>query len=138
MNNEKRIKRSVYLFPNYFKKIGVLLILLSIIIFVVETQEIYFLFDEEYSLPIIFLLIGLALINFSKEKKEDERVRRIRYVTWSYSFYLIIFWVILGKIFSFAFDSVQLYNSSVSLLLLILTMNILFFEANKEMDVDEE
>lgn len=139
MNNEKRIKRSVYLFPNYFKKIGVVLLVFAIGLFIVQTQTNFLAFDKDYQIVTTTILAALGLINFAKEKFEDERIRKIRYVTWSYSFYGIITTVLLGRIFYIFFNSaIEYYNSSVAVLITYLLLNIAFFEANKQMDVDEE
>ena len=84
--NTTTIKRNIVLFPNYGKWIGTALIVLSAIIFILQTQTNFLAFDVEYSIPLTLFIGGLALVNFSKEKIEDERIRKIRYRTLAYSF----------------------------------------------------
>ncbi len=96
-------------------------------------------FDEDYNSITTLLLIGLALITFSKEKLEDERIRRIRYKTFSYSFLTLVGFVITGRIMNQLFDFVlEFYNSSTALLFTILLLNLAYFEGNKEFGDAEE
>ncbi len=137
--NTTTIKRNIVLFPNYCKWIGTALIVLSAIIFILQTQTNFLAFDVEYSIPLTLLIGGLALVNFSKEKVEDERIRKIRYRTLAYSFYTMVAWVFIGRIINSIFEStLEFYNSATALLILILTTNFMSFSANKDLDLDEE
>ena len=133
------VKRPVYLLPNYFKWIGTGILVIAVVVFIVQTQSQFLSSDEDYGIPATLILAGLALINFAKEKIEDERIRKIRYRTWAYSFYTIIGWVLFGRILNFFLDSpLEYYNSATSILISILMLNLAIFTGNKEIDVDEE
>ncbi len=134
------VKRPVYLLPNYFKWVGAAVVISAVIVFIFQTQyENLLSFDEDYGVPTMLLLGGLALVNFAQEKKEDERIRRIRYRTWAYSFYLFVGYVFFGRIYNMFFEStLQFYNSATALSITILLMNLAFFEGNKYNDNIEE
>ena len=134
------VKRPVYLLPNYFKWIGAAVIFSAVIVFIFQTQYENFLsFDEDYGVPTTLLLGGLAFVNFAQEKTEDERIRRIRYRTWAYSFYLFVGYVFFGRIFNMLFESpLEFYNSATALSITILLMNLAFFEGYKYSDINEE
>ncbi len=137
---EKVVKRTVKLLPNYCKRIGLFLIVAAVVIFLLQTQLDHFLtHDEDYSIAGTLLLTGLALLNFSKEKVEDERIRKIRYKTLSYSFMTLVGFVIFGRILNqlIGFDFTY-YSSSSAVLFTILLLNLAYFEANKEFDDAEE
>ncbi len=130
------MKTKIYLFPNYCKIIGAGIFISAIILFIFQTQTQILNFDHEYEIVKILLLIGLFLFNFSKEKVEDERLIRIRLMTWAYSFYIVAFTVLFGRIFNlFLDDDLQYYNSATALLITYLLVNIVIFIRYKELDV---
>lgn len=70
------------LLPNYFKKIGLVVAILPIILFIILRLTNILLGDNvEYYRDIMMntILLGMFLIAFSKEKVEDEMIRSIRY-----------------------------------------------------------
>lgn len=138
--NDQIVKRAVKLLPNYCKKIGLGLIGGAVMIFLLQTQVDNFLaHDDEYGIVTTLILTGLGIINFSKEKVEDERIRKIRYKTLSYSFMSLAGFVIFGRILNQVFASnFTYYSSSSAVLFTILLLNLCFFEANKEFDDAEE
>ncbi|QFG52906.1 hypothetical protein [Chryseobacterium sp.] len=79
------------------------------------------------------------MINISKEKIEDERIKKIRYRTWAYSLQSIIGLVVFGRILnSFLEEPLEYFNSSSALLIVILTLNLIYFSTYKELDYDKE
>ncbi len=79
--NNKRVLTHVYLLPNYFKPFGITVIIFAAVIFILQTQTQFLSSDQDFKIPVTLLLIGLTLLNFSKEKVEDERINFIRYRT---------------------------------------------------------
>ena len=130
------MKTKIYLFPNYCKIIGAGIFISAILLFIIQTQILNF--DDEYEIVKILLLGGLFLFNFSKEKIEDERLIRIRLMAWAYSFYIVAFTVVAGRIFNFFLDEdLQFYNSATALLITYLLANIVIFIRYRELDVVE-
>lgn len=137
--SNKRVWTHVYLLPNYFKPIGITVIIFAAVIFVLQTQTQLLTSDQDFKIPVTLLLIGLTLLNFSKEKVEDERIKFIRYRTWAYSFYIIIGYVVFGRILNyFLEDPLEFYNSPTAILIVNLTLNLVYFSTYKEIDYDEE
>lgn len=133
------IKRDVYLLPNSFKMVGVTVILLSVAVFILQTQGYFPDTEHDFRIAVTLLLTGLAMINISKEKIEDERIKKIRYRTWAYSFYSIIGYVVFGRILNYFLESpLEFYNSATAILIVILTLNVAYFSTYKEIDYDEE
>ncbi|MBF6611140.1 MAG: hypothetical protein ITF99_08385 [Chryseobacterium sp.] len=132
------MKTKIYLFPNYCKIIGAGIFISAILLFIIQTQTQILSFDDEYEIVKILLLGGLFLFNFSKEKIEDERLIRIRLMAWAYSFYIVAFTVVAGRIFNFFLDEdLQFYNSATALLITYLSANIVIFIRYRELDVVE-
>src|SRR5690606_27278692 len=133
------IKRKLYLLPNYFKRMGIAIIILASFTFILQTQTQFLSADQDFEIPLTLLLVGLTLVSFSKEKVEDERIRNIRYRTWAYSFYSIIGYVVFGRILNYFLESpLEFYNSATAILIVILTLNVAYFSTYKEIDYDEE
>ena len=94
---------------------------------------------ENKQIKLRILKASTGKIIVSKEKVEDERIRKIRYRTLAYSFYTMVAWVFIGRIINSIFEStLEFYNSATALLILILTTNFMSFSANKDLDLDEE
>ncbi|MDF0719594.1 hypothetical protein P0M11_06220 [Kaistella sp. PBT33-4] len=133
------IKRDVYLLPNGFKMVGVAVILLSLALFILQTQGWFPDTDHDFRIAVTLLLTGLALINISKEKIEDERIKKIRYRTWAYSLQSIIGLVVFGRILnSFLEEPLEYFNSSSAILIVTLLLNLIYFATSKEVDYDKE
>ena len=121
--------KSKYLFATKFKKVGGVFLIIGLVMGVlylggineppffemsvfsfVETgimdEDIYFgvtqnnIFDE---LILLFLLIGLLLIGFSKQRVEDEYISKIRLDCLLWATYLNYIILILAIIFTFGF-----------------------------------
>jgi len=143
-----------YLFPHQFKKIGWVLLIISIAAAIANLpfgweptflnskpiniwgQDYSFLgtgnnfFDELYSIGII---IGSILIAFSKEKYEDEYIQKIRLeaLVWAVYFNYII--VILSIIFTYGIDFpiFLMYNVATLLLVFLIRFNWSLFKIRK-------
>ncbi len=133
------IRREVYLLPNGFKIVGVALILSSVAVFIFQTQGFFPDTDHDVRIAVTLLLTGLAFINISKEKIEDERIKKIRYKTWSYTLQSIIGLVVGGRILnSFLEEPLEYFNSSSALLIVTLLLNLIYFATSKELEYDPE
>jgi hypothetical protein len=83
----------------------------------------------------ILFLVGALLVSFSKEKKEDEFIARLRQssLLWAvlvnYSLLLLSFVFIYGV----AFLNVMLYNMFTILIIFILRFNYILYRSSKEM-----
>jgi hypothetical protein len=143
-----------YLFPHRFKKIGWVLLILSILAAIANLPfewEPSFLnskpiniwgpdysfmgtgknyFDELYSIGII---LGSILVAFSKEKYEDEYIQKIRLeaLVWAVYFNYII--VILLIIFTYGIDFpiFLMYNVTTLLLVFLIRFNWSLFNIRK-------
>ncbi len=125
--------------PNSFKMVGVAVILLSMAVFILQTQGYFPDIEHDFRIAVTLLLTGLALINISKEKIEDERIKKIRSRTWAYSFQSIIGLVVFGRILnSFLEEPLEYFNSTSAILIVTLLLNLIYFATSKEVDYDKE
>jgi len=149
-----------YLFPHSFKKVGWVLLILSIIAailnlpFKMEPEFLnmdpinvwgkdheFFgtgknLFDEIYSIGII---LGSIFIAFSKEKHEDEYIQKIRLEALVWAVYFNYAVVILMIIFLYGLDFpiFLMYNLATLLIVFLIRYNWGLFQARKAIS-DEE
>lgn len=89
----KNKKQQLNGLPNYFKKIGVGLFLMSIsLIFLLG----YIGLEKELSIKIIFptMILSGVLFILAEEKLEDERIERARLIAFRSSFLFTIFYAI--------------------------------------------
>jgi hypothetical protein len=155
------MRRAWFLFPFYVRYVGLGFIFIGIIIGIIRFYfgqkpdildmkifAFYSSYLESKYLEIIrnnmseeftgfFILSGLFLIAFAKEKKEDEHTNSIRLRAFIYSFYLN-FVFLLGALlftFGFAFVYMLMINMGMGLLLYILVFRILVFLCPPEKQV---
>jgi len=112
--------------PWYFKFIGVIIMLLSLVIFTIKLNSsisiIDFLkFDTDIQIYSIYAIsvLGLFLITFSKERFEDELISHLRIKS---LFITTIFHSLFFFVFTFTSLTIQLINFPA-----IILMNTLFF-----------
>ena len=151
--------KGIYLLPNKFKIIGVLLFVVGIIITIIRfyfgvkpdwldikvfavyssfLQTKYFTFITNNileELSGLILLVGLVFIAFSKEKTENEIIEQIRIRSFFYSVYSNILFTVFAFIFIFGLGFVYylVLNMFVSLLLFIFIFryNIYYYKKTK-------
>lgn len=137
--------KNVYLFPQKFKVIGLILLIPSAVFawFVLVSDFEFAILDWEVpwiparegtlwtdkakdnftnEIAMIMLLISLVLVAFSKTKEEDEYVQEIRHdsLLWSlYVNYGLLFIAILS-VYEFDFFNVLLFNMYTPLVIFIL------------------
>jgi hypothetical protein len=121
--------------PNYFKKVGLLLILITII-FAVIYQFILFKKSSVLSKHIFLdtLIIGLFLFSFANEKLEDERIMLIRLKAIAQAFVFALTITIISPVFFAVFGNELRDLSSIEVILNMLTMYNISFYIQKRAD----
>lgn len=143
------------LISNKFKVIGwIIFVLFAGSYIVMDVFDLHlpkgtFIFVQRYSwaddsmwdeIILSFVIIGLLLISFSKEKHEDEYISLLRLKSWqwsvliSYGVLFIATWTIYGGMF-LAF---MIYNMLTVLLVFIIKFNFSLYRLRKEGITDEK
>ena len=133
--------RKVKLFPNYFKKIGLIIIVLDIIAYIILLLNLSQLGGKLYFGIEIWahvLILALFFIVFAKEKVEDERIMQIRYKVMTYSMYigvvLTLLMTLINQTPSFSnienFSNYEHYEAR-NLVTIILLLYIVYFNIEK-------
>jgi len=104
------------LLPNYFKKIGLGFILVSVVFVVsVKISGIHLTAENKEMMKTIFwdiLIIGMLFIAFSKEKDEDELNMLIRLKALASAFFYIVILKIVNDVFNLiGHEDFNNYNS---------------------------
>ena len=154
-----------YLFPHGYKKIGLMILIPSMIVGLIVV--IYELEPEVFDLnvPAIFvndffgdnefmgmtnnnilneicgvlLIISLILVAFSKEKQEDELINKIRLDSLVWATYLNYGILLFAMIFVYeiSFLWVMIFNMFTILLFFIIRFNWQVMKLNKELSYEE-
>lgn len=111
----KQAKQNLKGLPNYFKVIGGVSLLISIsLMFLLKFIGV----DKDISLKIVFSLIIISGLLFilAKEKIEDERIERVKLISFSSAFLFVVGYSVSGmwliesfNIFSLAFSGILVY-----------------------------
>lgn len=92
------------LLPNYFKKIGLGFVLISIVFIVsVKISGIHITAEIKEMMKTVFwdiLILGMLFIAFSKEKDEDELTMLIRMKALASAFVYVVIFKIVNDVFS--------------------------------------
>jgi hypothetical protein len=139
--------RSTLLLPNKYKKIGIILLIPSLVLgILVRFRDFSFDFldlpmgkaistgslnlDEQINLTdelaLTGIILGLIFIAFAREKQEDEYINSIRLesLQWAvlinYSLLLIATWLVHG----FAYIDVMVYNMLTVLIIFIIRFHV--------------
>ena len=154
-----------YLFPNRYKKIGLIILIPSLILGLIVV--IYDLEPEMFDLNVpavfvndifedsafmgitnnnilneicgVFLIISLILVAFSKEKQEDELINKIRLESLVWATYLNYGILLLAMIFVYdlSFLWVMIFNMFTILLFFIVRFNWQVMKLNKTLSYEE-
>lgn len=156
----KEILPQVKLLPNRFKRYGLWVLIagmpaLTLLTFallsigLIPRSDAFF---DEWSHPIVYypIIIGLALLNFSEEREEDEMVQHLRYQ----AFMLGVFYLIVGLLMLPLFTNIIRLlegraigmpdvNGMLGTLALLLTYTYISFryklhQTRKALEADEE
>lgn len=136
MNTTKSISNIARLFPNYFKKIGLAIIILAVISAVVIK---YFLAEPNLETKALlknmhfsFLNIGLFIISMSKDKLEDERSMLMRMQAMLFTIGFAVLCLLISPIMDLAFGELVSEMGGNQLMLLILLEYIIFYRIQKK------
>jgi len=153
------------LLPNKFKLIGWFLLIVAVILFVASSVEVFDLFPEKSKVFAIFnkeifgqiqlftlfetnitltvvgvlFIIGAMMVGFSKEKREDEFIAKLRlssllWAVWvNYALLFLAFFFVYGT----DFLTVMMYNMFTILIIFIVRFNYLLYK-NSKVVLDEE
>ncbi|MFY0481612.1 hypothetical protein ACI6PS_03325 [Flavobacterium sp. PLA-1-15] len=135
MKQSKAATSIVALFPNYFKKIGLGMILITIgtvltvkflPIEVAEGQrEIY-----KVVLSDLFIL-GLFFIAWSRDKFEDEMTLQIRLKAVGFTFMTSVFYLVLRPFADIIIGDAPNKMTAIELMIFMLSMYIIFYKLQK-------
>ena len=122
-------KITTILFPNYFKKIGVGLILLSFIVLVIlGYYKLLPNFPEmKQQMEKFLFVLGLLFICFSREKNEDELVDRIRMQTLKVTFYYSVLFYLIDLLLPNSFSLDIIHSSFQFITFQLCTYFLVFF-----------
>ena len=135
-DNLKKLNK--YQLPNYFKKIGVGLFILSFISLFINALSIN---DFEIRAIIKFgMLIGLLFISISKEKIEDELVTKLRMQSYTFAFILGVIFTLLLPFIDYFFDYIFKTNEAMikdmgdwQILWILLSIQVFYIEHLKRL-----
>jgi hypothetical protein len=157
--------KSNYLFPNQFKKIGWIVLIIGLalgVLFLISPTDINFFNIKVFAIagqPIfgksaifsiyknnilnelvgLFIMTGLLFIAFSKEKSEDEFISKIRLESLVWATY--VNYVVLGLALLFIYDLkflwVFVFNMFTILIFFIIHFNWSLYKSKKQLK-DEE
>lgn len=133
-------KMKKYQLPNWFKKIGIGIILISIVAFFVNKFSI-----EDIDIKLISkygILVGLLLISISKENIEDELITSLRMQSYTFSFIAgVIITLLTNPIFNFIANFISQRQGENfqevgdwEILWILLSVQVFYFEFLKRMN----
>jgi hypothetical protein len=100
-------KKKYTLLPVYFKKIGIVVILLSFLpLIIVKTFDIELIKSQKElfkTLTLNILILGLVFIAWSRDKIEDEMTMSIRLSSMAWTFLWAVLLVVIKPLFDFLF-----------------------------------
>ncbi|MDZ4665883.1 MAG: hypothetical protein SGJ15_13470 [Bacteroidota bacterium] len=155
--------KSKYLFPNKWKKIGIMILVPGIILFLLNTFlnfeikgleiNVFSLLNPETDsnvkgnfvwlndnltneIAMILFIIGGILTAFSKEKNEDEFISKIRLDSLVWATYINYILLILSVIFFYGTPFLVIINLNMFtiLVLFILRFNFILFQGSKKIN----
>jgi hypothetical protein len=118
------------IFPGYFKKIGYVLAIISMLVAVVYKIHTE-LFPEFLSLRIIqtIFFISLLFIISTKSKKEDERTTELRLAVSALGFYMLLGLLLFMEVFGYLVEFTFPHQSIFDMCLVYLFGAVILFEA---------
>lgn len=134
----EKLTKVVPLLPNYFKKVGIGIIVAAFLAGL--TRKLFFndaqLFIEHKAIIKLIawdlLLVGLMMYGLSKEKTEDERISQLRLESMAFAFYFGAGQVILMPILSPLFGDPLVFQSGENVLFTMLFFYIITFLGKKQ------
>ena len=135
MKQSQAINNTAAFFPNYFKKIGFLLIAIAVAVpFIVKfilpdltetTKDLY------KTIFLNVLILGLFFIAWARDKFEDEMTMQIRMKSVGFTFMTSVFYIIFRPFVDVAMQEPLTPMSGQQLMLFMLFMYIIFYRLQK-------
>ncbi|MEJ7913041.1 MAG: hypothetical protein WKF70_07795 [Chitinophagaceae bacterium] len=129
--------KKLALLPNYFKTVGIIIIILSFVAPVIMINlidiEIFQTQKELVKYVLMnFVILGLVLIALASEKVEDDFTNSIRVKSGIFSFLSMIAYVILKPVNDFFLKSPDLDYDAQDLVLVMLFVYLILFLIQKQ------
>ena len=135
MKPTKFISNIAWLAPNYFKKIGIAVIVLNLIIMF---SLKYILLEPSMETKLLMktyffnlLNLGLLIIAFSKDKLEDERTMLMRLQAMAFTIIFAVMYLFFRPLVDLVFGGPLSEMTAQNLMLLILLEYIVFYKVQK-------
>ena len=131
----KSVKKELKLLPQYFKKIGILVMILSFATAVIVKSRYADLLQSQKDLFRVFTLnafiLGLFFIAWSKDKIEDEMIIAIRYKAMAWTFSFVVIYVIVSPIVDLFFNGPERILSSQQVVMSMLFSYLIMYYLQK-------
>lgn len=124
--------------PNYFKKIGYVLFILSFLVLVTNQfiiQQLTITIMAKYG-----LLTGMLIYSVSKEKIEDELIIKLRMQSYTFAFVIAVVYTLIQPIVNYFFDFIIDDNKpnfenygDFNILWFLLSIQLFYFEFTKRL-----
>jgi len=135
MKQSQAINNTAAFFPNYFKKIGLGLVLLAIALAVgLKFLAVEITVGKEDFYKVLFfniLILGFFFIAWSKDKFEDEMTMQIRMKAVGFTFATAVFYIIFRPIVDLILQDPVTKMSAQELIIFMLFMYIIFYKLQK-------
>ncbi len=134
----EKTKNELRLLPNYFKKIGLGIILLSIlfVVFIVLfLKDSDFFQNHKLAFKIFtfdFILFGIFIICLSREKVEDERIVLLRTQSMAFAFIFGVGFTIFGPPIAVLFGDPLSKGDPHQIIFTMLFMYLVYFIGRKK------
>lgn len=135
MKQSQAINNTAAFFPNYFKKIGLGLIIVAIALplsakfLKLEVTEV----QKDFYKVLFFnvLILGLFFVAWAKDKFEDEMTMQIRMKAIGFTFMTSVFYIIFRPVIDLILQDPVTNMSAQELMIFMLFMYILFYKLQK-------
>jgi len=135
MNSYKNKRNMIHLLPNYFKWVGLFLLLVVILFQIaINTWDVQSLNTHKEIIKtwsINFFIVGLVIIGFTGDKVEDEMVMLLRFKALAFSFMAAVVYVIIQSIFDRMGGNAKAIDSNFLIVSMLITYIIFFFILKK-------
>jgi hypothetical protein len=146
MQNEKTLsvtkdKFQIGIFPNYFKKIGISILILFFfpaLIFKLLDLSSYIQYKillSEITTPVF--IVGLFFIAWSKEKSENSYIHLLRYRALAIAFSFSVGWVLIAPLTDFLFEISVGDNKATDVVINMLLIYLFVFYITKKVPQPE-
>lgn len=135
MKQSQAINNTAAFFPNYFKKIGLGIILLAVAV-PVSAKLLSYEFAEEQKdfykvITFNVLILGLFFVAWARDKFEDEMTMQIRMKAVGFTIMTAVFYLILRPIMDLILQDPVTEMGAQELMIFILLMYIIFYKLQK-------